>query len=71
MKVTEQIKKRFYTINDVAEWGPWAPQTIRNLLSSGTFPIKPKRIGRKVVFDIKDLETWADNLSEDYQEAEA
>ena len=38
------------------------PQTIRNKLNCGTFPIKTKKIGRKLLWDLKDVDTFLDNL---------
>jgi len=39
-----------------------APQTIRNQLSNKTFPIKPKKISGKILFDIRDIDAYLDAL---------
>lgn len=39
------------------------PQTIRNQLSSGTFPIPTKKIGRLLKWDSRDIHKYLDNLS--------
>ena len=39
-----------------------ATQTIRNKLTAGTFPIKTKRIGGKLLWDIKDVDKYLDGL---------
>jgi len=42
-----------------------SPKTLRNRISRGSdnpFEVKPKRRGRKVLFDKKDLDKHADNL---------
>ena len=38
------------------------PQTIRNKLNCGTFPIKTKKIGRKLLWDKKDVDKFLDGL---------
>lgn len=37
-------------------------QTIYNKLSAGTFPIKTKRIGRRLRWDRKDVDRYLDQL---------
>jgi len=39
-----------------------AEKTLRNEISSGTFPVKPIRRGRKVLFKKKDLDEYIDGL---------
>ena len=42
-----------------------SPQTIRNRLSrkaENPFSVRPKRYGKKVLFDKRDLDAFADSL---------
>jgi hypothetical protein len=42
-----------------------SPKTIRNGLSRDAerpFPVKPKRYGRRVLFDIRDLDAYVDAM---------
>ncbi len=41
-----------------------AEQTIKNKLSSGSFPIPPKRLGRKLLWDKKSVDKFLDKLVE-------
>lgn len=59
------IGPRLLPINDAAKFLGISPKTIRNRLGPkaiNPFPIKPKRFGKKVLFDIRDLESFADTL---------
>ena len=56
------ITKRFYTVRETAQMLSIAPQTIYNALSDKSFPIKPKRLGKSVRFDIRDIEAFIENL---------
>ena len=38
------------------------PQTIRNKLSNGTFPIATRKIGRLLKWDSRDIERFLDSL---------
>jgi hypothetical protein len=56
---------RLLSIDDAAEFIGLSPGTLRNRLcrrAADPFPVRPKRQGRRVVFDIKDLEKYADEL---------
>ena len=37
-------------------------KTIRNKLSNRTFPVRPKKFGGKILFDIIDLDNYLDKL---------
>jgi len=57
--------KRLYSIEEAADYLAIAPKTIRNGLgrrAKKPFPIPAKKWGRRVVFDIADLDAFADNL---------
>ena len=54
--------KRLLTVGATAEYLGIRPGSIYNRLSEGTFPIKPKRIGKLVRFDIRDLDSYVDGL---------
>lgn len=57
--------KRLFTTREAAEYLGLAPRTLYN--GSGRkaekpFPVKPKRYGRRILWDRKDLDAWADSL---------
>lgn len=60
----QQLKKpkRLFTIEEAAHYLGLAPKTIRNYLSDKTFPIKPKKIGGRVLFRRDDLDRFIDEL---------
>ena len=49
-------------INEVAQYLGLSPQTIRNKLSAGTFPVRTKRIGRLLKWDRRDVDRYLDKL---------
>lgn len=58
-------KPRMLSFRESAAYLGIAEKTLRN--KSGTkaanpFPVKPKHIGGRVLFDMKDLDTYLDNL---------
>ena len=56
---------RLLSIEDTAAYLGISPKTIRNGLGPRArtpFPVACKRIGRRVVFDKKDLDAFADSL---------
>jgi excisionase family DNA binding protein len=53
---------RLLPIKETARRLGVAERTIYNGLSRGTFPIKAKRWGRKVLFDIRDVEDFINGL---------
>ena len=64
---TKQLK-RLLSVPEAATYLGLAPRTIYNAIapkSKKPFPIKPKRIGKLVRFDIKDLERFCDQLTYD------
>jgi len=56
---------RLLSVEDAAEYLGISPKTIRNGLgrkAEPKFPVKAKKYGKRVVFDIKDLNKYADSL---------
>jgi predicted DNA-binding transcriptional regulator AlpA len=56
------LERRFLGIDELSEYIGIRPQTIRNRLSSGTFPIPAKKVCGRVKFDRKDVESYLDKL---------
>jgi len=58
----DRIPKRLLNVAETASYLGISPRTIYNGISrkakKGEFPIKPKRIGRAVRFDINDLDEF-------------
>lgn len=57
--------KALYTIDEAAHYLGLAPKTIRNGLgprAEKPFPIKPVRVGGRVVFKKEDLDSFVDGL---------
>jgi hypothetical protein len=60
-----QIRPRLLNINETAKYLGIAPKTLRNRLGPSApnpFPVKPKRIGKRVLFDVKALDAFVDGL---------
>ncbi len=63
--------KRLLTVEETAHYLGLSPRTIynRNVKNAvNPFPVKPKRWGKRVLFDIRDLDKWADSLDSDSNE---
>jgi len=58
----ERLEKRMMGIEELSEYIGLRPQTIRNRISSGTFPIPTKKIGRLLKWDRKDVDRYLDRL---------
>ena len=59
-------RKRLLPVDQAAEYLGIAPKTLRNRLGPRApqpFPVKPKKIGKKVLFDIRDLDAFCDSLT--------
>jgi predicted DNA-binding transcriptional regulator AlpA len=57
--------KRLLNISETAFYLGLSPRTVYNGVcpkSKNPFPIKPKRIGKAVRFDIRDLDTYVASL---------
>jgi excisionase family DNA binding protein len=60
-----QKTKRLLSVEETATYLGLSPRTIYNAVarkSKRPFPVKPKRIGRLVRFDIRDLEQYVESL---------
>lgn len=65
MKENENTTRRMLTVNQAAVHLNIAPRTIYNRIgpkADRPFPVKPKRIGRCVRFDKRDLDRYLDTL---------
>ena len=58
------MEKRMLNLEELAEYINQSPQTIRNMRSAGTFPIPPKQITRKLLWDKKTVDAFLDKLPE-------
>ena len=57
--------KRLLSVKETAQYLGISPKTIYNSIcrnSKTPFPIRPRRRGRRVLFDIKELERYVDSL---------
>ena len=60
-----EIPKRLLSIEETANFLGISVRTIYNQTgrkAKKRFPIKPKRIGKRILFDIKDLEKFIEAL---------
>ena len=63
--MTETPKTRLLNVKETAKYLGLSPKTIRNRLgpkAPDPFPVKRRRYGRKVLFDLKDLDAYIDSL---------
>ncbi len=59
--------KRLLSVQEAAVYLGLSPRTLYNATapkSKDPFPVKPKRIGKKVQFDVMDLDQFIDSLPE-------
>ncbi len=57
--------KRLLSVEETANYLGLSPRTVYNMVarkSKRPFPVKPKRIGKLVKFDIRDLERYVESL---------
>ena len=62
-----EIQPRLLTVEQTAQYLNISPKTIRNRVgprAKKPFPVKPKRIGARVLFDRKDIDRFLDNYDE-------
>lgn len=60
-----QSTKRLLSVEETARYLGLSPRTIYNQIapkSKRPFPVKAKRIGKLVKFDIRDLDRYVDTL---------
>ena len=60
-----QVRPRLLNVEEKAKYLGIAPKTLRNRLGPraiNPFPVEPKRIGKKVLFDVKALDAFVDSL---------
>lgn len=62
MNITVTVERRMMDIQDLSAYRGLSRQTIYNRLAAGTFPIKTKRIGRRLKWDRRDVERYLDQL---------
>jgi hypothetical protein len=65
VRVSDTVRPRLVGIEDAARYLGIAPKTIRNRIgpkAKNPLPVKPKRIGGKVLFDLRELDEYADSL---------
>lgn len=57
--------KRLLNVEETAQYLGLSPRTIYNQIcpkAKKPFPVKPKRVGKLVKFDIRDLEAYVEAL---------
>jgi len=64
------MEKRLFGISELSEYIGIRPQTIRNRLSGGTFPIPAKKVCGRVKFDRRDVEKYLNRLKPSYAKCE-
>ena len=57
------MEKRLMSLKDVSAYLSLSPQTIRNKLSAGTFPIRPIKIGGKLLWDKRRVDKFLDKAA--------
>lgn len=60
-----QPTKRLLSVEETAKYLCLSPRTLYNMVaprSKKPFPVKPKRVGKLVRFDIRDLEEYVGSL---------
>ena len=66
MNNTMTLEKRMLGVKELAEYLGLKAQTIYNKISAGTFPIKHRRIGRLLKWDVRDVDLYLDGLPTNY-----
>jgi len=64
-KIPGRPIKRLFSVEETAEYLGLSPRTLYNRIgqrAESPFPIKPKRIGKLVKFDVEDLESHIESL---------
>ena len=63
--MAQGVRKRLLSVQEAAAYLGISARTIYNGISrkaTKPFPVKPKRIGKLVKFDLKDLDRYIENL---------
>ena len=61
----EIVKKRLLSVEETAAYVGLSCRTIYNMIgpkAKKKFPVKAKRVGKLVKFDLKDLDNWIETL---------
>ncbi len=61
------MEKRLLGISELSEYIGIRPQTIRNRLSCGTFPIPAKKVCGRIKFDRREVENFLEKLKPYYE----
>jgi len=59
------VLPRLLSIDQAAWYMGISPKTVRNALCRSAktpFPVKPKRHGKRILFDIQDLDAYIDSM---------
>jgi len=56
------ISQRMFNFEELGDYIGLSPQTIKNKFYAGEFPIPAKRIFSKILWDIKDIDSYLDKL---------
>jgi hypothetical protein len=66
LALPSRVRPRLLSVDQAAAYLSISPKTIRNGLgpkAPDPFPVKPKRAGKRVLFDIKDLDAFVDSMT--------
>jgi len=58
-RISNPLRQRLFSIKDAATYLGFSVRSIRNLVYSRQLPIV--RLGKKIFFDIKDLDLWIES----------
>jgi predicted DNA-binding transcriptional regulator AlpA len=58
----DSIQRRLLPYPDAAAYLGLSTKTLRNKISLGALPFRPKRIASKPLFDVRDLDRFIDSL---------
>ncbi len=62
----EGLNKRLLSVEETANYLAISARTLYNGIapkSKKPFPVKPKRLGKRVLFDVRDLDRYIDSLN--------
>jgi hypothetical protein len=62
----KEITPRLLSVEQAARFLGIAPKTLRNRIgprAKHPFPVRPKKIGKRVLFDIRDLDDFVNSLT--------